>query len=122
FSFTVLTWVSGFDIVYALQDEQFDKAHKLHSIPAALGATGALTVSRILHLTSAACVILAGIYGNVSWGYWVGAGFFCTMLVYQHTLVKPKDLSRVNLAFFTSNGIASLAFAAAVIADLIWLS
>ena len=120
FSFTVLFWVSGFDIIFALQDEAFDRQHQLHSIPVALGTAKALMVSRALHVLSAACVVAAGFYGGFGWLYAVGALGFCSMLVYQHRLVKPTDLRRVNLAFMTANGIASVVFAVFVIADL-WL-
>lgn len=119
FSLTVLCWVSGFDIIYALQDEEFDRQHKLHSIPAALGKARALRVSELLHVLSAAFVIGAGIYGEFGWLYWIGVAVFCGMLVYQHSIVKPNDLRRVNLAFMTANGIASVVFAVFVIADLI---
>jgi 4-hydroxybenzoate polyprenyltransferase len=118
FSFTVLFWVSGFDIIFALQDEAFDRSQGLHSIPAALGTAKALRVSEILHLMSAACVIAAGFYGHFGWWYWIGTAGFCGMLVYQHSIVKPTDLSRVNIAFMTANGIASVVFAVFVIADL----
>lgn len=119
FSFTVLFWVSGFDIIFALQDEEFDRSHNLHSIPAALGTARALGVSRILHVASFACVLAAGWVGGFGWLYWVGAAVFGAMLVYQHSLVKPGDLSRVNLAFMTANGIASVVFAVFVIADIL---
>ena len=118
FSFIVLFWVSGFDIIYALQDEEFDKENKLYSIPAALGKKKALLVSRILHLLSAACVVAAGILGHFGLWFWIGAILFGGLLIYQHTLVKPNDLKKVNLAFFTTNGIASVVFAIFVIADL----
>jgi 4-hydroxybenzoate polyprenyltransferase len=118
FSFAVLFWVSGFDIIYALQDEEFDKSNQLHSIPAALGKSKALMVSNLLHLLSAACVICAGVYGHFGLWYWIGVAFFCSLLIYQHTLVKPHDLKKVNLAFFTTNGIASVVFAIFVILDL----
>jgi 4-hydroxybenzoate polyprenyltransferase len=118
FSFTVLFWVSGFDIIYALQDEEFDKAHKLYSIPASLGKAKALRVSEILHACSASCVLYAGWLGNFGWVYWAGAAIFIGMLVYQHSIVKPNDLKRVNIAFMTANGIASVVFAILVIADL----
>ena len=118
FSLTVLFWVSGFDIIYALQDEDFDRENKLYSIPAALGKGKALMVSRILHVLSAACVVLAGWYGHFGLWYWIGAILFIGLLVYQHTLVKPNDLRKVNLAFFTTNGIASVVFATFVIIDL----
>nr|MCU0336092.1 UbiA family prenyltransferase [Chitinophagaceae bacterium] len=106
------------DIIFALQDEAFDRSQGLHSIPAALGTARALRVSRLLHLLSAGCVLAAGWYGQFGWLYWVGAAGFCAMLLYQHSIVKPTDLSRVNLAFMTANGIASVVFAVFVIADL----
>lgn len=119
FSFIVLTWVSGFDIIYALQDEEFDRDHKLNSIPAALGKKNALMVSNILHVISAALIIGVGLYAPFHWIYWVGAAIVLALLVYQHTLVKPDDLSKVNLAFGTTNGIISLVFAVFTIADLL---
>ena len=118
FSFAVIFWVSGFDIIYALQDEEFDREQKLFSIPAWLGKKHALNISSLLHLFSAACILYAGIEGNFSWIYWVGAAIFIGMLIYQHTLVKPTDLRKVNLAFMTTNGIASVVFAIFVITDL----
>lgn len=118
FSFAVLFWVSGFDIIYALQDEEFDKQHQLHSIPTVLGKKNALLVSRILHVLSACCVFFAGIYGGFGTWYWIGAVIFGGMLIYQHSIVKPTDLSKVNIAFMTANGIASVVFAIFVITDL----
>lgn len=118
FSFTVLFWVSGFDIIYSLQDEEFDRSNQLHSIPASVGKKKALRISELLHLLSAGCVIAAGIYGDFSWLYWIGVVVFVGMLIYQHSIVKPDDLRRVNLAFMTANGIASVVFAVFVIADL----
>jgi 4-hydroxybenzoate polyprenyltransferase len=118
FSLAVLFWVSGFDIIYALQDEEFDRSQQLYSIPAWLGKAKALRVSEFLHLLSAAAIIYAGIYGGFGWLYWAGTAVFVGMLVYQHTLVKPNDLKRVNVAFMTANGIASVVFAIFVITDL----
>jgi 4-hydroxybenzoate polyprenyltransferase len=118
FSIAVLFWVSGFDIIYALQDEEFDKENKLYSIPAWLGKAKALRVSELLHLVSAAAIIYAGIYGHFGWLYWAGSAAFTGMLIYQHSIVKPNDLKRVNLAFMTANGVASVVFAIFVIADL----
>lgn len=118
FSFTVLFWVSGFDIIYALQDEEFDKKYELKSIPAWLGKTKALRVSEFLHVLSAFCVTAAGYYGNFGVLYWIGVAVFIGMLVYQHSIVKPNDLSKVNIAFMTANGIASVVFAVFVIADI----
>jgi len=118
FSFAVVFWVSGFDIIYALQDVEFDQSQQLYSIPAALGKKRALRVSELLHILSAACVIAAGIYGRFSVFYWIGVAVFVGMLIYQHSIVKPQDLSRVNIAFMTANGIASVVFAVFVIVDL----
>ncbi len=118
FSVIVLFWVSGFDIIYALQDEEFDKQNKLYSIPAVFGKKNALFVSRVLHFISASSVVLAGWLGGFGLWYWIGAVFFIVLLIYQHTLVKPNDLKKVNIAFFTTNGIASVVFAIFVIADL----
>lgn len=118
FSFAVLFWVSGFDIIYSLQDEEFDKSQQLYSIPAAVGKTKALRISELLHLLSAACIVAAGSLGVFGWLYWIGVLVFGGMLIYQHSVVKPNDLRRVNLAFMTANGIASVVFAAFVITDL----
>ena len=118
FSFVVVFWVSGFDIIYALQDIDFDQSQKLYSIPSALGKARALRVSELLHGLSAACVITAGFYGSFHWVYWIGIAVFVGMLIYQHSIVKPNDLSKVNIAFMTANGIASVVFAIFVIADL----
>ncbi len=119
FSFTVIFWVSGFDIIYALQDEEFDKSQQLYSMPAWLGKSKALRVSELLHLLSLICVVAAGLLGGFGWWYWIGVGVFTGMLIYQHAIVKPNDLSKVNLAFMTANGIASVVFAIFVIADLL---
>jgi 4-hydroxybenzoate polyprenyltransferase len=118
FSFTVIFWVSGFDIIYSLQDEEFDKSQKLYSMPTWLGKEKALRVSELLHLLSAGCIVLAGRLGNFGWIYWLGVLVFIGMLIYQHSIVKPNDLRRVNIAFMTANGIASVVFAAFVITDL----
>jgi len=121
FSGIVITWVSGFDIIYALQDEDFDRSNKLHSIPAALGVKNALGVSTLLHIISAGLVIAAGVMAGFNWAYWTGAILFIGLLFYQHTLVKPNDLSKVNIAFMTTNGIGSIIFAIFTIISLILL-
>jgi 4-hydroxybenzoate polyprenyltransferase len=118
FSGAVICWVSGFDIIYAMQDEDFDKSENLYSIPTAFGKKQALRISAFLHVLSAIFVIIAGIIGGFGTWYWVGIIIFSSMLIYQHTIVKPNDLSRVNLAFMTANGIASVVFALFVITDL----
>ncbi len=114
----VLSWVSGFDIIYALQDQSFDKKEKLFSIPAKLGAKNALLVSIGLHSISIGMVILTGILANFNWIYWIGAFLFISLLIYQHLIIKPEDLSRINRAFGTTNGIASVIFSIFFIASL----
>jgi 4-hydroxybenzoate polyprenyltransferase len=118
FSFAVLFWVSGFDIIYALQDVEFDLSQNLYSIPSALGKQKALRVSELLHALSAALVVSAGFLADFGLLYWVGVAVFVGMLIYQHSIVKPDDLRRVNLAFMTANGIASVVFACFVLADI----
>ena len=118
FSGAVICWVSGFDIIYAMQDVEFDRSENLFSIPANLGKKRALGISGLLHMLSAGFVVLAGITGGFGTWYWVGFVLFAGMLIYQHAIVKPDDLSRVNLAFMTANGIASVVFAIFVIADM----
>jgi len=121
FSLSVLCWVSGFDIIYALQDIDFDKNEQLHSIPAYLGKVNALRLSSFLHVLSALFVIMPVFYTHVGLPYYIGIAFFCSMLIYQHLLVKPNDLSRVNFAFMTTNGIASVVFAAFFMLDRLWI-
>jgi 4-hydroxybenzoate polyprenyltransferase len=111
FSFTVICWVSGFDIIYALQDEKFDKENKMYSLPSFLGKPGALRWSSFLHIAAAFFIIVAGLYAGLGIIYWTGSLIFMSLLIYQHTLVKPDDLTHVNRAFFTTNGIASIVFA-----------
>lgn len=120
FSIAVICWVSGFDIIYALQDVDFDRSQKLYSIPAWLGKEWALRVSEVLHLVSAAAVLIAGRLGGFGWLYTIGEAVFMGCLVYQHSIVKANDLRRVNLAFMTTNGVASVVFAVFVIGDMFW--
>ncbi len=119
YSLIVLTWVSGFDIIYALQDDEFDHENKLYSIPTLAGRKRALSVSGILHFFTLALIVSVGIMQRGGLFFWSGTIVFSSLLIYQHTLVKSDDLSRVNLAFGTTNGIASILFAAFVILDLI---
>jgi len=121
FSLAVLCWVSGFDIIYALQDEDFDRNENLHSIPAYLGKINALRLSTFLHVLSAIFIALPVFFTAVGWPYYLGILFFCSMLIYQHLLVKPNDLSRVNFAFMTTNGIASVIFAVFFMIDRLWV-
>ena len=118
FSFCVLFWVAGFDIIYALQDIEFDRNENLKSIPVTMGARNSLILSAFFHLIALSMLIAAGIIGPFDIVYWIGLGIFTLLITYQHLIVKPSDFSRVNLAFATLNGIASVLFACFVIADL----
>lgn len=117
-SLGVVTWVSGFDIIYSLQDEAFDSSMGLRSIPAALGRKRALLLSRGLHVASALLVFGADIEMGLGWSGTIGLGIFVGLLNYQHSLVKENDLSKVNIAFMTTNGIASLLYAFFTVLDL----
>ena len=117
FSLAVLFWVSGFDIIYALQDEEFDRKNNLNSIPAWLGKKKALNVSSVFHVLAVIFVTMPYIVSSFSWFYLAGVLFFIILLIYQHQLVKPNDLSKVNRAFFTTNGIASVVFAVFFLLD-----
>jgi 4-hydroxybenzoate polyprenyltransferase len=115
FSFAVVFWVSGFDIIYALQDAEFDKTQSLYSMPSHWGGEQALRMARFFHLMSASFVVAAYVVGNFHWIYLLGLIVFIGMLIYQQSIVKANDLSRVNLAFMTANGIASIVFSIFVI-------
>ena len=118
YSFIALTWTSGFDIIYALQDDEFDRSANLYSIPSVVGRKNALIISSGLHFVTFCLVVAAGIISQSGFMYWIGASIFSGLLLYQHIIVKTNDLSKVNLAFGTTNGIASILFAIFVIADI----
>jgi 4-hydroxybenzoate polyprenyltransferase len=115
----VLLWAAGFDIIYALQDEAFDKQKKLKSIPAKLGIKQALNLSILIHIPVAAIIVLIGIKYNLHPIYWIGAIIFISLLLYQHIIVKPKDLSKINIAFGITNGIASILYGSFTIIALL---
>ena len=119
YSFIVLTWVSGFDIIYALQDDEFDRKYNLHSLPSSSGRKNALLISVIVHIATFILIVAAGLTGKGNLLYWTGAAIFSVLLIWQHLMVKPNDLSRVTLAFQTTNGIASILYAIFVILDVI---
>ena len=119
FSFAVIFWVSGFDIIYALQDIDFDQSQSLYSIPSQWGLKQSLSISRVLHVLSAAFVIAAYFVGGFHFLYLFGLIIFIGMLIYQQSIVKPHDLSKVNLAFMTANGIASIVFSVFVIGAML---
>ncbi len=118
FSFAVVFWVSGFDVIYALQDIDFDQSQSLYSIPSYWGLEKALNIARVLHVFSALFVIIAFYIGGFHIVYLLGLTVFIGMLLYQHSIVKPNDLSKVNIAFMTANGIASVVFGVIVIASI----
>ena len=117
----VATWGGGFDVLYALQDIDFDRAERLHSLPAALGGQRALYIARGLHLATVACLtaVGAGTFGNGAGGsfYALGVAVAAGLLVYEHSLVKPNDFSRLDAAFFTMNGVISIVFFACVLIE-----
>jgi len=118
YSLIVLTWVSGFDIIYALQDDDFDRNTHLHSIPSARGRKQALFISGAVHAVTILLVLVAGLSGEYNIIYWTGAVVFIALLIYQHLIVRPDDLSRVTIAFGTVNGISSILYAIFVITGL----
>ncbi|HEY5511270.1 MAG TPA: UbiA-like polyprenyltransferase [Prolixibacteraceae bacterium] len=118
FSGIVFFWVSGFDIIYACQDVEFDNQYRLQSIPVLVGVKNALKISSFVHVLTLVFVVLAGISLEANMIFWAGAAIFAALMVYQHWIVKAGDLSRVNLAFGTTNGIAGVIFAVFVILSL----
>jgi 4-hydroxybenzoate polyprenyltransferase len=116
----VMTWVGGFDVLYALQDVAFDRQAGLHSIPAALGEHRALGISRLLHAGTVGALALVGWAVGAGWLYWAGVAVVAVLLLYEHSLVRPGDLSKLDAAFFTMNGIISLAFFGFVLAERLW--
>jgi len=113
----VATWVGGFDILYALQDIDFDCAQGLHSLPASLGERNALTVARLLHICTVLALAGVGVAVGAHWIYAAGVIVATTLLLYEHSLVKPGDLGRLDAAFFTMNGVISIVFFAFVLTE-----
>ncbi len=113
----VSSWVAGFDIIYALQDLDFDRQQRLHSIPARFGIANALTVSSMLHLLTVSSLFVLGVEMRLGPAYWLGASMVAIMLKYEHSLVKPDDLTRVNAAFFNINGLVSIATFLTILVD-----
>lgn len=117
----VLFWVAGFDIIYALQDEAFDKQQQLYSIPSYFGQRKAIWIARIFHCCCFVLLLITGIIGNFKQLYFIGCALFLVLLCYQHYIVIRYGLQKINLAFFTTNGIASILFACLVIIDILML-
>jgi 4-hydroxybenzoate polyprenyltransferase len=106
----VMSWGGGFDIFYALQDIDFDRANGLHSLPARHGLAPAIRIARVLHLLTVAMLTLVGIGIGAGALYWAGVAVVALLLIYEHSLVRPTDLSRIDAAFFTMNGVLSVTF------------
>jgi 4-hydroxybenzoate polyprenyltransferase len=106
----VATWVGGFDILYALQDVSFDRENELYSVPAAYGEVNALAIARVLHLTTVAALAIAGIGAGAGALYFAGVLVAGLLLLYEHSLVKSDDFTRLDAAFFTMNGVISIVF------------
>jgi 4-hydroxybenzoate polyprenyltransferase len=118
--FALTVWIAGFDLIYACQDVDFDRAHGLHSVPARFGIAAALTMARLNHALTAVALAALGWMTGLGPLYWVGWLVIVALLAYEHSLVRPHDLSRLNIAFFNVNGyIAVIAFIA-VLAGLEW--
>ncbi len=121
-SLAVLFWTAGFDIIYALQDEDFDRENHLHSIPAKFGKRKALVISRFSHVLAIIFLVYAFAFAKVGWIGWLAPVFAACMLAYEQSLVKPNDLSKVNFAFFTLNGCISIGVFVLVLIDGVdWL-
>jgi 4-hydroxybenzoate polyprenyltransferase len=119
-SAAVIGWVSGFDIIYALQDDEFDIKQGLYSIPSFFGRKNALFISRCLHAATAVFLIAVGLLQGMHFVYFIGLVIYVGLLIYQQSIVKVNDLSKVNIAFMTANGAASIAFAYFTIMDLVY--
>lgn len=115
----VLFWTAGFDIIYALQDDQFDRDKRLHSIPSWLGRSKALWVSRTFHVLAITCLAGSGLTVQAGWPFYAGVVVAGSLLAYEQSLVKANDLSRVNMAFFTLNGYVSIGVFVCAFVDLL---
>jgi 4-hydroxybenzoate polyprenyltransferase len=115
----VASWIAGFDVLYALSDRDFDRAAGIHSIPARLGVTGALIVSALLHVATVAALIALGTCAHLGPAYLSGVAIVVALLIYEHAIVRPTDLSRLDVAFFNLNGWVSIIFFVATVLDVL---
>ena len=116
--FAVTFWIGGFDLIYACQDTDFDRAEKLHSIPARFGNAAALRLAQVSHIITIGLLGAVGLAMNLGGVYWIGLAIVAALLIYEHSLVKPNDLSKVNLAFFNVNGYISITIFVATLVAL----
>jgi 4-hydroxybenzoate polyprenyltransferase len=114
----VTTWIGGFDLIYACQDVDFDRRAGLYSIPARFGIPLALRVSTLCHLLTVSLLLWLGAWVGLAWPYWLGMIVVAGLLIYEHLLVRPDDLSRIDVAFFNVNGYISIALFVSVVAAL----
>ncbi len=117
----VMSWVAGFDILYSCQDHEYDQGVGLHSIPVRFGLAGALRLARLLHVLTIVFMTGVGSMSGMQWIYFAGVGAIAALLVWEHRLVKPDDLTKVNTAFMTANSIISVAYLVFTLADLLLL-
>src|SRR5690606_15819045 len=122
YSIAVMCWSGGFDIIYALQDEEFDKANGLRSIPAYFGAKGALRISELLHVISFLFVLLPAFYMPVSWFYYLDGIFYGVLLIYLHRIVSTTDLSHVYYDFMTKNDAGTIILTSCYLLDILILN
>ena len=115
----VIFWLAGFDIIYSLQDREFDRTHGLHSIPVRFGVTGALRLSTFFHIGTIGFLAMVGLAARMGWLYWAGFLAVTAVLIWEHLIVKPDDLSRINRAFFDFNAYVSIGYFLATLADII---
>lgn len=114
--FALTVWIAGFDLIYACQDVEFDRGHRLHSVPARFGIPAALATARTCHVLTIAAFALLGWMMGLGWLYWAGVAVVAGLLVYEHSLVSPGDLSRLDVAFFNVNGYIALILFLSVLA------
>ena len=115
----VATWIAGFDVLYALDDRDFDQKAGIHSIPVRFGVPAALLISAVLHAGSIAALLAAGHAAGLGWIYLLGMAVVIAMLVWEHAILRPSDLSRLNVAFFNLNGYVSVIYFAATLTDVL---
>ena len=118
-SVAVATWIAGFDVLYTLADRDFDGKAGIHSIPVRFGAAAALSISAALHTASVAALLVVGHAAGLGWIYLAGMALVVTMLVWEHAILRPSDLSRLDVAFFNLNGYVSVVYFAATLADVL---
>jgi 4-hydroxybenzoate polyprenyltransferase len=113
-------WVAGFDVLYACQDLEFDRREGLHSIPARFGLHRSLAIARGLHGTALAALAGVGLVAGLHPVYWVGLGIVAAVLIWEHRLVQADNLSKLDVAFFTMNGIISVIYLATILVAVLW--